>query len=198
MVYLASDLKPNSCRNCPKKISTICSRSCFRKCKINDDTSVIFQGSADTQWKSQKWLWKMKSECENINLYIIGVKHNMTMKSEPTWSDIVFLLGLSESLSQFPGFHTITPPHIYRTKWQDVTDQHIRKTEGHIDARKLTGDMKPFVLDISTFGNCKRRGHSFPDGIYLTRWGKIIELRYFCANISAQFIRKRYNSHSIK
>lgn len=31
----------------------------------------------------------------------------------------------------------------------------------------LTGDIKPFVMDISPFGNCNFRGHSFADGTYL-------------------------------
>lgn len=34
---------------------------------------------------------------------------------------------------------------------------------------QLTGDINPFVLEISPSGSCRRRGHSFADGTYQTR-----------------------------
>lgn len=34
--------------------------------------------------------------------------------------------------------------------------------------REPTGDINPFVMEISPFGSCSKRGHSLSDGIYLT------------------------------
>lgn len=34
-------------------------------------------------------------------------------------------------------------------------------------ASSLTGDIKPFVLEISPVGSRRERGHSFADGTYL-------------------------------
>lgn len=36
--------------------------------------------------------------------------------------------------------------------------------------------MNPFVLEISPFGSCNRRGHSFADGTYLKANKKNIDI----------------------
>lgn len=62
-----------------------------------------------------------------------------------------------------------TSPHLESTVLNCMIIYKMADTDRNIETTNLilTGDIKPFVMEISPFGNCNFRGHSFADGTYL-------------------------------
>lgn len=105
-----------------------------------------------------------------VLLDFLTVRHH---KERLLTSEEILCLGrcwICKFSEQAGGFQTIIPPHIWKSTILDrmiiyeIANRVLNMSTINLI---LTGDIKPFVMDISPFGNCNFRGHSFADGTYL-------------------------------